>query len=70
MDFWSRQEHATEGALLILRNPLKMSASPPEITRLPPVLGEHGAEILREVAYDDETTARLLAFGGVCAANP
>ena len=70
VDFWSREEHPTEGTLLIPRNPLRMSASPPEITRLPPVLGEHSAEILREYQYDDATAGRLLAPGGACAANP
>lgn len=69
VDFWSVQEHPTEGKLLIGRNPLRMSASPPDVTRLPPGLGEHSAEILREYEYDEESAKRLLAPGGVCSSN-
>lgn len=68
VDFWSVREHPSEGALLIARNPIGMSASPPDVTRLPPGLGEHGADILRECDYDDASAQRLLAPGGICAA--
>jgi crotonobetainyl-CoA:carnitine CoA-transferase CaiB-like acyl-CoA transferase len=67
--FWKLMEHPTEGLLRLPANPLGMSASPPAITRLPPNLGEHGAEILRECAYDEQTILELLTPGGVCAAE-
>ena len=69
VNFWSIAEHPTEGSLLIPGNPLRMSASPPDVTRLPPNLGQHSAEILREYAYDDTSVAQLTAPGGACAAE-
>ena len=68
--FWNIAEHPTEGSLRIPANPLRMSASPPEVTRLPPTLGQHSAEILREVEYDNENIGQLVAPGGTCAALP
>ena len=67
VDFWQFPEHPTEGRLRMARNPLQMSASPPAITRLPPNLGQHSAEILRELAYDEDRIAQSIAAGGVCA---
>ena len=69
VNFWSIAEHPTEGSLRMPANPLRMSASPPDVTRLPPNLGQHSAEILREVAYDDNAIAQLVAPGGACAAE-
>jgi len=51
--FWQTLEHPTEGTLRVATNPIAMSASPPSIRRLPPRLGEHGGEILRELGLDD-----------------
>ena len=68
VDFWRVMEHPTEGALLMPANPVKMSASPTDVTRLPPNLGEHGAEVLRECGYDEAAIDALTGHGGVCAA--
>ena len=68
--FWSHADHPTEGRMLFPANPLRMSASSAGMTRLPPNLGEHSAEILRECGYDDAEAAPLLEAGGVCAAKP
>ena len=65
--FWEMMAHPTEGLLRIPRNPIAMSATPPTVTRLPPNLGEHSAEILREFDYTDDAIAKLLATSGVCA---
>lgn len=67
--FWEMMEHPTEGLLRMPRNAISMSATPPEITRLPPNLGEHSTEILREFDYADDAIAQFLAPGGVCAAQ-
>ena len=69
VNFWSIAEHPTEGSLRIPANPLRMSASPPEVTRLPPTLGQHSAEILREYSYSEDTVAQLTGPGGACAAD-
>ena len=68
IDFWKIMAHPTEGSLRLPMNPIRMSASPPEITRLPPCLGEHSAEILRECDYEESAILQLLAPGGACAA--
>ncbi|MDO8773462.1 MAG: CoA transferase [Burkholderiaceae bacterium] len=67
VDFWQVVEHPTEGRLRMARNPLRMSASPPEVTRLPPGLGQHTSEILREYDYNDDDIVELIAPGGACA---
>jgi alpha-methylacyl-CoA racemase len=46
--------------------PVKMSATPGDVSRLPgPGLGEHTAAILREAGYDDDEVAALLGSGAV-----
>ncbi len=67
--FWQLLEHPTEGMLRLPANPIGMSVTPPGITRLPPNLGEHGADILRECAYGEDDIRQLLAPGGACAAE-
>lgn len=64
--FWSIVEHPTEGALRLPANPVKMSASPPEVRLLPPTLGQHSAEILREIGYDEARISALVGAGGAC----
>lgn len=68
--FWSIEEHPTEGLLRVPMNPLRLSASPPAVRRLPPGLGEHSTDILRECGFDAATVARFTEPGGVCAAEP
>lgn len=67
--FWSIVEHPTEGALRLPANPVKMSASPPEVRLLPPTLGQHSAEILREIGYDEARISALVGAGGACKGN-
>lgn len=46
-------EHPTLGALKALGSPIKMSATPPNVTRRAPLLGEHTREILGEAGYSN-----------------
>lgn len=48
--FFHEATHPTEGPLKLLSPPVAFSASPAAIRRLPPKLGEHTEEVLREAA--------------------
>ena len=56
--------HAEAGSVDLIASPLAhMSASPATIRYAPPMLGEHNAEILCELGYDDTRIAELSAAG-------
>ena len=56
-------DHPKRGKYLSVGNPIKLSASPTEVTRSP-LLGEHTDEILRQVlGYSAEDVARIKASG-------
>jgi len=56
-------DHPTEGQLRFVRLPMKFSKTPPEITRMPPNIGEHSADILAEAGYTKEEIAALFEAG-------
>ncbi len=59
-------EHPEGGVYEATGNPFKLSAAAPERFTPPPTLGQHTAEVLRNVlGYDDERVARLYAEGSV-----
>jgi crotonobetainyl-CoA:carnitine CoA-transferase CaiB-like acyl-CoA transferase len=51
--FFQRYEHPEAGAYLGIKPPIKYSATPANVRRHPPRMGEHTAEILDEVAERD-----------------
>src|SRR5207302_11028214 len=58
-------DHPKRGKYLSVGNPIKLSASPSEVTRSP-LLGEHTEQILREVLkFDDAKVADLKASGAL-----
>lgn len=65
--FWQIVEHPTEGTLRMPGIPVSYSASPASIRRLPPRLGEHSVEILREAGLDETEIEQLLATGAAIA---
>ena len=58
-------DHPTRGKYLTVGNPIKMSDSPSDVTRSP-LLGEHTAEILRDVlGYSSAEIDKIVASGAV-----
>ena len=49
------------GTTSLIAQPMKFSASPAETRRLPPSVGEHSEEILKESGFSDEEIAALRA---------
>ena len=46
-------DHPTLGRVKTLGSPIKMSATPPDVERRAPLLGEHTDDVLREAGYGD-----------------
>jgi formyl-CoA transferase len=58
-------DHPKRGKYLSVGNPIKLSASPSEVTRSP-LLGEHTEEILRDVlGYKDSEVAAIRGAGAL-----
>ena len=52
-------DHPTLGAIRTLGSPIKLSATPPDVRRRAPHLGEHTEAVLREAGFDDAHIAAL-----------
>ena len=58
-------EHPRAGTVRALSHPVRYDGESPPLRILPPELGEHTEEILRELGYDDEAIDELKAKGAV-----
>jgi len=61
--FWQVMEHPTEGTLRLPGIPVEYRGTPGSIRRLPPRLGEHSGEILRETGLDAKEIDALFESG-------
>jgi crotonobetainyl-CoA:carnitine CoA-transferase CaiB-like acyl-CoA transferase len=61
--FWQLVEHPSEGTLRLPGIPTRYASTPGSIRRLPPRLGEHSVEILREAGLSPAEVDALLASG-------
>jgi len=59
-------DHPTLGRMKTLGSPIKLSATPPDVQRRAPLLGEHTDDVLREAGYG-ETEIRWLHESAVVA---
>jgi crotonobetainyl-CoA:carnitine CoA-transferase CaiB-like acyl-CoA transferase len=57
--------HAQAGAVKSIGCPIRFSATPAEVTRPAPLLGEHTREVLRETGFDEAEIDALVATGVV-----
>jgi formyl-CoA transferase len=57
-------EHPTLGPMRTLGSPIKMSATPPDVARRAPHLGEHTREVLREAGFDEADVAEVVREHG------
>lgn len=52
-------EHPTAGSIPFVGSPLKLSRTPVEMKRHPPLAGEHNIEVLLEIGYSNEQIQEL-----------
>ena len=57
--FFQRMAHPTEGKLVMMKNPMEFSATPPAFSRMPPRLGEHTDQVLAEFGYSADQIAAI-----------
>jgi formyl-CoA transferase len=58
-------DHAVVGRTRALATPIKLSETPSAVRRPAPALGEHTAEVLRGIGYDDAAIAELRSAGAI-----
>jgi len=63
-------EHPTLGRLRTLGSPIKLSATPPDVSRRAPLLGEHTDQVLAEAGYNEREIAALRQSGVVARHGP
>ena len=67
-DFFWDAPHSTLGQVRQLGSPMRLAATPVERRSAGPRLGEHSAEVLRELGRSDEEIARLAGQGVILVA--
>ena len=62
---FEKHQHPTEGETLLVRAPVNYAKTPNSIRSHAPRFGEHGAEVLSELGYDEGSIAELMEGGAV-----
>jgi crotonobetainyl-CoA:carnitine CoA-transferase CaiB-like acyl-CoA transferase len=62
-NLFAEMDHPSEGRIRVVNPPVRFSASPSEITRPAPLLGQHSREILREAGVSESEIATLIERG-------
>ncbi|MEI6666661.1 MAG: CoA transferase [Acidobacteriota bacterium] len=65
--FWKTFDHPTEGPILLPGVPTTFSETPGSVRRLPPRLGEHSREVLREIGLGESDIDAMVASGATKA---
>nr|WP_294501314.1 CoA transferase [uncultured Rhodopila sp.] len=58
-NYFEPYDHPVEGSVVVPAIPARFSASPPNVHRLWPVLGEHTSEVLKEAGCSEEQIAAI-----------
>lgn len=58
-------DHPQAGPIRLLRHPIRYNGEAPALRQVPPELGEHTREILKEYGYSEEQIAQMVADGDV-----
>lgn len=70
LEAFTEIDHPTAGRVKVTNIPFRMSATPGEIRRPAPLVGQHGRELLREYGYDDAAIAELEQAGVLTVESP
>lgn len=62
---FEKHTHPTEGETLLVRPPVNYAKTPSSIRTHAPRFGEHGAEVLSEIGYDEGAIEELMDGGAV-----
>ena len=62
---FEKHQHPTEGETLLVRAPVKYAKTPNSIRRHAPRFGEHGAEVLHELGYNEDSIGKLMKSGAI-----
>lgn len=66
----TEHDHPTEGKLCLMNNPVRFTQAPNSIDKLPPNLGEHSVEVLKEAGYSDAAIEKMLNEGATISFSP